>query len=72
MLIKYFLSFIQMTSKIKALRSKPNERDKLRTAYGIWYVTHDENDIAYAVCTTEEYPERHAFGLIDKLKEKIK
>jgi hypothetical protein len=45
-----------MTSKIKALRSKPNERDKLRTAYGIWYVTHDENDIAYAVCTSDEYP----------------
>lgn len=31
----------KMTSKIKALRSKANERDKLRTAYGIWYVTHD-------------------------------
>ena len=24
------------------------------------------------MCTTEDYPERHAFGLIAKLKEKIK
>jgi len=30
-----------MSSKIKSLRSKVNERDKLRTAYGVWYVTHD-------------------------------
>jgi hypothetical protein len=31
----------KMASKIKSLRSKENERDKLRTAYGVWYVTHD-------------------------------
>ena len=61
-----------MASKIKALRSKIDEREKLRTPYGVWYVTHDENDICYGVCTDEGYPERHAFGLIQKLKEKIK
>lgn len=42
----------QMSSKIKALKSKSNERDKLRTAYGNWFVTHDDNDVCYAVCTT--------------------
>ena len=61
-----------MASKIKALRSKRGEREKLRTAYGVWYAIHDENDICYAVCTNEEYPERHAFGLISKLMDKLK
>ena len=61
----------KMASKIKALRSKVDQRDKLRTGYGVWYVTHDKNDISYAVCTDEAYPERHAYGLIQKIKEKI-
>ena len=61
-----------MASKVKALRTKTNEREKLRASYGVWYATQDENDICYAVCTTEDYPERHAFGLISKLIEKIK
>lgn len=61
-----------MPSKIKSLRSKVDERDKLRTNYGVWYVTYDNNDICYAVCTDESYPERHAYGLIQKLQEKIK
>ena len=61
-----------MASKIKALRSKVDEREKLRTGYGVWWVTHDENDICYAVCTEESYPERHAFGLIQKLKDQVK
>ena len=68
---KVSLLLIQMASKIKALRSKTDQRDKLRTAYGVWYVTHDKNDISYAVCCEESYPERHAFGLIQKIKEKI-
>ena len=53
------------------MRARTNERDKLKTQYGVWFVSHDENDISYALCTDEEYPERHAFGLIEKLKEKI-
>lgn len=38
----------------------------------MWWVTHDEYDICYGVCTEENYPERHAFGLIQKLKDKVK
>ncbi len=45
-----------MPSKIKSLRAKVNERDKLKTSYGVWYVTRDENDVAYAVCTDDSYP----------------
>lgn len=35
-------------------------------------MTYDQNDICYGVCTDESYPERHAYGLIQKLKDKIK
>jgi hypothetical protein len=37
----------------------------------VWFVTHDENDISYAVCTEEDYPERHAYGMLEQLKSKI-
>jgi vesicle-associated membrane protein 7/small nuclear ribonucleoprotein D3 len=65
------MSATQIPQKIKALKSRAGERDKLRTPYGFWFVTHDDNDISYAVCTSETYPERHAYGLIEKLQEKI-
>ena len=58
---------MQIVAKVKALRSRQGEREKLKTAYGIWFVTHYKN-IYYAVCTDETYPERHAFGMIEKLK----
>jgi hypothetical protein len=43
-------------SKIKALKSKPNQRDKLKSSYGVWSVTRDENDLVYAVCSSNDYP----------------
>lgn len=55
---------IKMPSKIKALKSREGERNKLRTQYGVWHVIYDGNDICYALCTSDAYPERHAFGLI--------
>ena len=61
----------QLPQKTKALKAKANERDKLKTPDGVWYVTHDDNDIVYALCTSDEYPERHAYALLQKLQEKI-
>lgn len=37
----------------------------------MWFVKHDKNDVSYAVCTSEEYPERHAYGLIAELQKAI-
>lgn len=42
---------MQLPQKARALKAKANERDKLKTPYGIWWVTHDDNDICYALCT---------------------
>jgi hypothetical protein len=36
----------------------------------VWFVTRFGNN-SFAVCTSESYPERHAFSLINNLKEKI-
>lgn len=57
-----------MPAKLRTLNAKTGERNKLKTSYGPWYVTH-QNGWAYAVCTGDEYPERHAYGLIDQIKE---
>jgi hypothetical protein len=32
---------MQLTGKIKTLRTKVNEREKLRTGYGVWWMTYD-------------------------------
>lgn len=56
-----------MPLKLRTLNAKAGERNKLKTAYGPWFVTHS-NGWAYAVCTAEDYPERHAYGLIDKIR----
>jgi len=37
----------------------------------VWFVKHDKNDISYALCTSEEYPERHAYGLITELQKVV-
>lgn len=61
------LCYAQIGIKLRALNAKAGERNKLKAEYGTWYVMH-ENGWGYAVCTTEDYPERHAYGLIDKIK----
>ena len=42
--------------KIKSLRPKVNAREKLKAAYGSWYVMRDADDYAFGICTTEGYP----------------
>ncbi len=59
-----------MGFKLRALNAKPGERNKLNAEYGPLYVLH-QNGWGYAVCTTEGYPERHVYGLIDKIKSYI-
>lgn len=58
-------------SKAKALRSRQGERERLNTDYGAWFLTRGEDDLLYAVCVSEEYPERTAFGLIQKVEALI-
>ena len=52
---KVSFSLTQIHLKIKGLNSKPGERNKLKTAYGAWFVMHG-NGWVYAVCTSETYP----------------
>lgn len=52
-----------MPKKLAALNAKAGERNKLKTEYGSWFVMHMD-DWAYAVCTSMDYPERHAYKLI--------
>lgn len=64
---KVYTRHIQIILKIRALNQKQGERNKLKTAYGNWFVTQSKG-WAYAVCCSENYPERHAYGLIASIK----
>lgn len=44
---------MQIFQKIKSMKLKVEERQKFKTDYGVWFVKHDKNDIAYALCTSE-------------------
>ncbi len=64
---KYEFVLFQLRDKIKALNSKSGQRDKINTTYGAWFATK-KNGWVYGVCTNDNYPERHAFGLIGKIR----
>lgn len=60
-----------IVSKAKFLKSKLGERDKLACDYGVWFVTRGEEDLLFAACVQEDYPERVAFGLIQKVQAMV-
>lgn len=61
-----------IVSKAKNLRSRVGERERLNCDYGAWFLLRGEEDLMYAACVSEDYPERVAFGLISKVQLSIK
>ena len=57
-----------IASKIKALRCRVAERERLKGEAGNWYITRGASNIMYAACVGEGYPERTAFGLMQKIE----
>lgn len=57
-----------IVGKIKALKCKVGERERLKGDAGNWYVTRGESNLMYAACAGEGYPERTAYGLIQKIE----
>jgi hypothetical protein len=53
---------------IKNLALSANERQKISSAFGIWFCIRDQQGIIYFVLCTSNYPERHIYGAIEKLK----
>ncbi len=43
----------------------------MKTARGKWYCKEDNKGIAYLCYADTNYPERHAYGLIQKLQDHL-
>ncbi len=61
-----------IASKAKVLRLKIGVREKLACDYGLWFVIRGDEDLFFAACVSDEYPERVAYGLIDKIQTSLK
>jgi hypothetical protein len=57
--------------KIKPLELKADERQKCKTPNGAWFVKVDKNQIISLALCTVDYPERHAYRLIEEAQKEI-
>lgn len=57
--------------KLEDVDLQPEERQKIRSQNGAWYITCDKKRIYYAVLTDSAYPERHAYALINDVIEQL-
>lgn len=57
-----------IVGKIKALKCRVAERERLKGEAGNWYITRGASDLMYAACVSEGYLERTAFGLMQKIE----
>eukprot|EP00330_Aristerostoma_sp_ATCC50986_P011150 CAMPEP_0114584510 /NCGR_PEP_ID=MMETSP0125-20121206/8200_1 /TAXON_ID=485358 ORGANISM="Aristerostoma sp., Strain ATCC 50986" /NCGR_SAMPLE_ID=MMETSP0125 /ASSEMBLY_ACC=CAM_ASM_000245 /LENGTH=140 /DNA_ID=CAMNT_0001778953 /DNA_START=73 /DNA_END=495 /DNA_ORIENTATION=+ len=60
-----------IASKLKQMNLRPEERQKVSTPNGSWFCRVDPNEVASLLLTTAEYPERHAYKLIDEAEKGI-
>lgn len=61
-----------IVSKAKSLKLNAGQKEKLNSDHGSWLVTKDDENLIYAACVTEDYPERVVFGLFQKMQVSIK
>ena len=57
--------------KVKPMELKPEERQKIKTPNGAWFIKVDKNQIISLALCTADYPERHAFRLIEEGQKEI-
>lgn len=56
-----------IASKAKFLRMQVGEREKLKGECGNWYLVRSSETLLSAACVNDDYPERLACGLLQKL-----
>lgn len=61
----------KVLNSLKNLKLAPEERQKISTASGAWFVKSDDQDVSYLVLTTNNYPERHAYGMIQEVQNTL-
>ena len=56
---------LSILKKLGLLNLKPEERQKIKTANGAWFCRANANQIACLVLCNEDYPERHAYKMVN-------
>lgn len=60
-----------ITKKLSLLNLKPEERQKIKTSNGAWFCRINANQIACVVLCSEDYPERHAYTLVQEAQTEL-
>ena len=55
--------------KMRDFGLNPEERQKISTKNGNWFAKAGENNLLYFVLTDREYPERHAYGMVQIVQD---
>jgi len=60
-----------LIKKLKMLNLAPDERQKCNTQNGAWFCRADTNGLVFMALCNANYPERHAYNLINEAQEEI-
>jgi len=60
-----------LIKKLKMLNLAPDERQKCNTQNGAWFCRADTNGLVFMALCNPNYPERHAYNLINEAQEEI-
>jgi hypothetical protein len=69
--INYKNEAANLIKKLKMLNLAPDERQKCNTQNGAWFCRADSNGIVFMALCNPNYPERHAYNLINEAQEEI-
>jgi len=69
--INYKNEAANLIKKLKMLNLAPDERQKCNTQNGAWFCRADTNGLVFMALCNPNYPERHAYNLINEAQEEI-
>jgi len=69
--VNYKNEAANLIKKLKMLNLAPDERQKCNTQNGAWFCRADTNGVVFMALCNANYPERHAYNLINEAQEEI-
>jgi hypothetical protein len=61
----------QVIVKLKELELKRDERQRIKSEYGVWFGKKDQRDMYYLALCVTTYPERHIYAAIAQLQSHL-
>lgn len=57
-----------MIIKLKELELKKEERQRIKSEFGVWFAKKDSKDMFYLALCVNTYPERHIYAAVGQLQ----